>query len=114
VSSYEYRTVPMPNLASRRLRRGQSRADQVAEAFELLLNKEAIDGWDFMRTESMIVPPAPAMFGRPQGEQTVTVLVLRKVVDAVWRSSGDDHAAQQPRTDLEIGKPGKPIRPRKR
>ena len=78
---FEYKTVGAPERAKRR--RGlRSQSDRVAAAFEEILQSEAVDGWEYQRTDLLPVTERAGWFGRSH-EVHRAVMVFRRPLDRV-------------------------------
>ncbi len=79
--SFEYKTVGAPERAKRK--RGlRSRSDRVAAAFEEILQAEAVDGWEYLRTDLLPVIESAGWFKRGH-EVHRAVMVFRRPLDRV-------------------------------
>ena len=76
MSAYEYRTVALPRTVARQRRRG-AEAEAVAEALGEAIAKEAAEGWEYQRAETLTTPPRRTLFGQHPGAAYV-VLVFRR------------------------------------
>lgn len=74
---YEYKVVGAPERA-KRARGARTRTDRVARALQDLINQEAVDGWEYQRTDLLPVEERPGFFSRPR-ETHRAVLVFRRV-----------------------------------
>jgi hypothetical protein len=79
--TFEYKTVGAPEKA-RRKRGRRSQSDRVAAAFEEILQAEAIDGWEYQRTDLLPVTERAGWFGRGH-EVHRAVMVFRRPLDRV-------------------------------
>ena len=74
--TFEYKTVGAPERAKRK--RGlRSRSDRVAAAFEEILQDEAVDGWEYLRTDLLPVIEGAGWFRRGH-EVHRAVMVFRR------------------------------------
>lgn len=94
MSGYEYKTVALPNAIEGKLRRRQTEADLIAETLGETLRTEAVDGWEYMRAETLISRARASIFSRSPVDTPFTVLIFRRVVDAVWRGTSKPEAQQ--------------------
>ncbi|MGR3716969.1 MAG: DUF4177 domain-containing protein [Thermohalobaculum sp.] len=79
--TFEYKTVGAPERAKRK--RGlRSQSDRVAAAFEEILRAEAVDGWEYLRTDLLPVTERAGWFGRGH-EVHRAVMVFRRPLDRV-------------------------------
>jgi len=78
---YEYKTVGAPEKGKRR-RGSRSRSDRVAAAFDEILAEEAVDGWEYMRTDLVPVAERNGIFGRTQSVHRA-VMVFRRELEPV-------------------------------
>ncbi len=90
--SYEYKCVGAPEKA-RRIRGARTRTDRVAGAMEELINEEAVNGWEYLRTDLVPVEEKAGFFSRAQ-EVHRAVLVFRRAT--VLAAPAQRHAPQQP------------------
>ena len=74
--SFEYKTVGAPERGKRQrgLRTG---SDRVAAAFEEILRAEAVDGWEYLRTDLLPVTERAGWFSRAH-EVHRAVMVFRR------------------------------------
>lgn len=77
--AYEYKTVGAPEKGVRK-RGARSKSDRVAAAFGQILETEAVDGWEYMRTDLVPVVERSGLFGRPQ-EIHRAVMVFRRSLE---------------------------------
>jgi len=78
--SFEYKTVAAPERGVRR--RGlHGAAERVAAAFDEILQAEAVDGWEYLRTDLLPVTERSGWFARPR-EMHRAVMVFRRGVAA--------------------------------
>lgn len=80
---YEYKCVGAPEKAKRR-RGARTRTDRVAHAMQELINGEAVDGWEYQRTDLLPVEEKSGLFSRPR-EAHRAVLVFRRTVGVTQR-----------------------------
>ncbi len=77
--SFEYKTVGAPEKGKRK--RGLRRqSDRVAAAFEEILQAEAVDGWEYQRTDLLPVMEGSGWFRRGH-EVHRAVMVFRRPLD---------------------------------
>jgi len=77
--TFEYKTIGAPEKAKRK--RGlRSQSDRVALAFEEILQAEAVDGWEYLRTDLLPVTERAGWFGRGH-EVHRAVMVFRRALD---------------------------------
>lgn len=102
MSSYEYKTVALPRAVVTRRRRRQSEADLVAEQLGKVLNDEAIDGWEYLRAETLTTPGRGGMFQKGVPAAYI-VLVFRRVRAMAWAraaaTANQSQADQQAREE---------------
>lgn len=79
MSRREYKTVAMPQLLKARRRRGQTRAEMVAEIVSLVINKQAGMGWRYVGTDSFRTVERRGLLGGAV-ETVYTVLVFDREV----------------------------------
>jgi hypothetical protein len=76
---FEYKAIGAPEKARRR--RGLRRqSDRVAAAFEEVLQAEAVDGWEYLRTDQLPVTERAGWFRRGREVQRA-VMVFRRPLD---------------------------------
>jgi hypothetical protein len=79
--TFEYKAIGAPEKAKRK--RGlRSQSDRVALAFEEILQAEAVDGWEYLRTDLLPVTERAGWFGRGH-EVHRAVMVFRRLLDRV-------------------------------
>lgn len=76
---YEYKVVGAPEKGRRR-RGARTRSDRVAAAFEEVLRAEAVDGWEYLRTDLVPVEEKPG-FLRRREEVHRAVMVFRRPLE---------------------------------
>lgn len=76
---YEYKAIGAPEKGKRK-RGARSASDKVAAAFEEILGKEAVDGWEYLRTDLLPVNERAGMFSRAQ-EMHRAVMVFRRALE---------------------------------
>jgi hypothetical protein len=77
--SFEYKAIGAPEKAKRK--RGLRRqSDRVAAAFEEILQAEAVDGWEYLRTDLLPVTESAGWFRRGH-EVNRAVMVFRRPLD---------------------------------
>jgi hypothetical protein len=82
---YEYKTVGAPEKGKRK--RGlRSQSDRVAAAFEEILQDEAVDGWEYQRTDLLPVMESAGWFKRGH-EVHRAVMVFRRPLDPAQQES---------------------------
>ncbi len=79
--TFEYKTVGAPEKAKRK-RGSRTQSDRVAAAFEEILKDEAVDGWEYLRTDLLPVIERAGWFGRGH-EVHRAVMVFRRPLDRV-------------------------------
>lgn len=84
MSNYEYKTVALARTVEKRRKRRQSDADVVAEQLGSALNEEAVDGWEYMRAETLTTPARSGWVHKTKAG-TYVVLIFRRLRDAAWR-----------------------------
>lgn len=80
--AYEYKTVGAPEKGVRK-RGARSKSDRVAAAFGQILDAEAVDGWEYMRTDLVPVVERSGLFGRPQEIHRAVMVFRRELERAV-------------------------------
>ena len=74
--TFEYKCVGGPE-RPKRLRGTGSRSDRVALAMQEIISAEAVDGWEYLRTDLVPVEEKPGLFSRTQ-EVHRAVLIFRR------------------------------------
>lgn len=77
--AFEYKTVGAPEKGKRQ-RGARSQSDRVAVAFDEVLQDEAVDGWEYLRTDLLPVTERAGWFGRGH-EVHRAVMVFRRSLD---------------------------------
>lgn len=116
--NYEYKVVGGPERAKRR-RGARTSSDRVAAAFEEILKAEAVEGWEYLRTDTVPVTERAGWFS-PARTVSRAVLVFRRPLEAVWRRPGPEESERQadrtpkptaaPRPEPSVGTAPKPVR----
>ncbi len=74
--NFEYKAIGAPEKARRKRGRG-SRSDRIAATFEDILKAEAVDGWEYQRTDLLPVTESAGWFKRGH-EARRAVMVFRR------------------------------------
>lgn len=90
---YEYKCVGAPEKA-KRSRGAKTRTDRVAHAMQELINREAVNGWEYLRTDLLPVEEKSGLFSR-SSEAHRAVLVFRRSVGEA-RRPGDLRPLAEP------------------
>ena len=98
---YEYKAVGAPEKGKRK-RGARSASDRVAAAFEDILAEEAVDGWEYQRTDLLPVNERAGLFSRSQ-ETHRAVMVFRRPLE--------DEAALRPEPSVSPASAPTPLRP---
>jgi hypothetical protein len=77
--TFEYKTVGAPEKGKRQ-RGARSQSDRVAAAFDEVLQDEAVDGWEYLRTDLLPVTERSGWFARGH-EVHRAVMVFRRSLD---------------------------------
>jgi hypothetical protein len=77
--TFEYKTVGAPEKGKRQ-RGARSQSDRVAAAFDEVLQGEAVDGWEYLRTDLLPVTERLGWFARGH-EVHRAVMVFRRSLD---------------------------------
>lgn len=85
---YEYKVVGAPERA-KRARGARTRTDRVARALQDLINAEAVEGWEYQRTDLLPVEERPGFFSRVR-ETHRAVLVFRRELASAKSSPKTD------------------------
>jgi len=100
--NYEYKAVGAPERPKRR-RGARTASDRLAAAFEEVLQAEAVDGWEYQRTDTVPVTERAGWFSPTRTTQRA-VMVFRRPVEAVWRRPGAEESerlARRPPAETE-------------
>ena len=76
--AFEYKCVAAPERAKRR-KGARGRTERVAKAMEEIISAEAIEGWEYQRTDLIPIEEKSGLFSRPQ-EVHRAVLVFRRAL----------------------------------
>lgn len=99
MSNFEYKTVALPRSVSKRRKRRQTEADMIAEQLGKVLNDEAVDGWEYVRAETLTTPGQSGLLKQPVPAAYV-VLIFKRSRAAAWQSHETTEnaaaASQQP------------------
>ena len=83
--TFEYKTIGAPEKGKRK--RGlRSPSDRVAAAFEEILQDQAVDGWDYQRTDLLPVMERSGWFGKSH-EVHRAVMVFRRSLGPAQQES---------------------------
>jgi len=88
VSNFEYKTVALPRSVAKRRKRRQSEADMIAEQLGKVLNEEAVEGWEYVRAETLTTPGRGGLLKQPVPAAYV-VLIFKRSSAAAWESHAD-------------------------
>ena len=75
---YEYKCVGAPEKGKRK-RGAKTRSDRVANAMEITIQAEAVDGWEYLRTDLVPCEERSGLFGRSH-EVHRAVMVFRRAL----------------------------------
>ncbi len=99
--SVEYKCVGAPERAKRK-RGMKTRSDRVAGAMQEIIAAEAVDGWEYLRTDLVPVEEKAGLFGRAR-EVHRAVLVFHRghaqVQPVLLPSLAPQRAAEEPRLE---------------
>jgi len=100
MSNFEYKTVALPRSVNKRRRRRQSEADLVAEQLGRVLNEEAVDGWEYVRAETLTTPGQRGLLKQPNPAAYVVLIFKRSRATALTRheKTPDEMRASNPPT----------------
>ena len=94
--TFEYKVVGAPEKPRRR-RGARTRSDRVAAAFEEILGAEAIEGWEYLRTD--LVPVEEGGFFSRRREAHRAVMVFRRALRREVRAEPPPPAPARRRED---------------
>ena len=80
---YEFKVIPAPKRGEK-VRGARTPEDRFAQAMTSLLNREAAEGWEFQRTETLPVETRTGLTGRVSTNFQYMV-VLRRPIDAAMQ-----------------------------
>ena len=83
-STYEYKTVALPQTVQGKRRRGVSEADLVAATFGEIIHLEAVDGWEYMRADVLAAGGRGGLFAKEPKVTHYSVLVFRRMLEGAW------------------------------
>ncbi len=114
---YEYKCVGAPE-KPRKSRRAKTGSQRLAVSMEEVIQEEAVNGWEYMRTDLIPVTEKPGLFSRAQ-EVHRAVLVFRREL-AVRTQSRSSGRTRRPAPDFDDGydapaperRPRRALRPR--
>jgi len=100
--SYEYKTVGAPEKGKRN-RGARSASDRAAAAFNEVLQTEAVDGWEYLRTDILPVTERRSWLGGSQ-EAHRAVMVFRRTVEEAQQARSELRADPRmaPRPEAEV------------
>lgn len=100
MANYEYKTVALPRSVDKRRRRRQTEADLVAEQLGKTLNDESVDGWEYVRAETLTTPGQRTLM--KQGTPAAyVVLIFKREREVAWKrkAGASNQARQEPRSE---------------
>ena len=83
-SPYEYKTVALPQIVQGKRRRGMSEADLVAETLGEVIHLEAVEGWEYLRSDILAAGTRGGLFSREPRITHYTVLIFRRAQEGAW------------------------------
>ena len=86
--NFEYKTVALPRSVAKRRKRRQSEADMIAEQLGKVLNEEAVEGWEYVRAETLTTPGQSGLL-RQAVPAAYVVLIFKRSSGAAWESHAD-------------------------
>lgn len=102
--AYQYKCVAAPERAKRQ-RGAKTRTERVAAAMQELINAEATDGWEYVRTDLVPIEERSSFLARVH-EVHRAVLIFRREDPTKRRTQGyEEHriaASEEPRTEAAI------------
>ena len=110
--SFEYKTVGAPEKA-RRKRGSGSRSDRVAAAVAEIIQTEAVDGWEYQRTDLLPVSESAGWFRRGQVVHRAVMVFRRPLgrvrpIDTAAAPEPEVSADPKLRIDDDVRAPGRP------
>ena len=111
--TFEYKCVGGPE-RPKRLRGTWSRSDRVALAMQDIINAEAVDGWEYLRTDLVPVEEKASFLGRTQEVHRAVLIFRRETVverpvqAARPRLGGADARSVAAMPENEVPLPGEP------
>jgi len=95
-STYDYKTVALPQTVQGKRKRGVSEADLVAATLGELIHLEAVDGWEYMRSDILAAGSRGGMFSKESKVTSYSVLVFRRVQEGVWPMGHEESVSVVP------------------
>ena len=96
--NFEYKTVALPRSVAKRRKRRQSEADMIAEQLGKVLNEEAVDGWEYVRAETLTTPGQSGLLKQATPAAYV-VLIFKRSTGAGWESHADPRSEPAPQRE---------------
>lgn len=107
---YEYKCVGAPE-KGKRTKGAKTRSDRVASVMQDIIADEAVDGWEYMRTDLVPVEEKAGIFSRPQ-EVHRAVLVFRRALQTQSRNLFGAQGGAQNGAQYRDPEPYHPSEPR--
>jgi len=109
--NFEYKTVALPRSVAKRRKRRQSEADMMAEQLGTVLNAEAVEGWEYVRAETLTTPGQSGLLKQAVPAAYV-VLIFKRSTGGAWESHADARnvpAPQREATPIPQAAPAPPV-----
>ncbi len=106
MSPYEYKTAALPKLVQQRRRRNLTEVEAVAETMAEAIQAEVVDGWEYMRAETLTTTRRSGFLSKVETETHCTVLIFRRALRAAETVEAPKRAEPQPPKE----KPAAPLR----
>ncbi len=94
MSPYEYKTTALPKMVQQRRRRNLTEVEAIAETLAETIQAGAVDGWEYMRAETLVTTQRSGFFSKVETETTCTVLIFRRARSAAWADKTAPRDAQ--------------------
>ncbi len=106
--NFEYKTVALPRSVAKRRKRRQSEADMIAEQLGKVLNEEAVDGWEYVRAETLTTPGQSGLLKQPVPAAYV-VLIFKRSRGAWEGDTRNELAPQSEAAPIPQAAPAPPV-----
>ena len=111
---YEYKCVGAPE-KPRKSRRAKTGSQRLAVSMEELIQEEAVNGWEYMRTDLVPVVEKAGLFSRPQEVHRAVLVFRREIESRTANRTGARRRRAAPEYEEELGAPERrPRRPVRR
>ena len=87
--AYEYKCVGAPEKGKRK-RGAKTRSDRVANAMEITIQEQAVDGWEYLRTDLVPIEERSGFLGRTHEVHRAVMVFRREKIRAAGSRHRDD------------------------